>query len=85
VTPSLTDTHLHLVSAALATPARPHRAGPRRGDDQGHLDVGARADLLVLPSRPFEMPAVPDVLAVIGPLATLLDGSVIRDAPAFDP
>ena len=61
--------------------------GPRSAyiDDQGHLDVGARADLLVVPAAIFDGPADPDVLATARPRATLLDGEVVHRAPDFDP
>lgn len=60
--------------------------GPRtaRIADQGHLGVGARADLLVVPADMFEAPADPDVLEHTRPLATLLDGEVVYRAPEFD-
>jgi hypothetical protein len=60
--------------------------GPRSAfiDDQGHLDTGARADLLVVPSAIFDEPADPDVMATARPLATLLDGEVVYRAPEFD-
>ena len=60
--------------------------GPRsaRIDDQGHLDTGARADLLVVPAAIFDEPADPDVIATARPLATLLDGEVDYRAPEFD-
>jgi hypothetical protein len=59
--------------------------GPRsaRMVDQGHLDAGARADLLVVPADMFERPGV-DVLEHTRPQATLLDGEVIYRAPEFD-
>lgn len=60
--------------------------GPRsaRVSDQGHLDSGARADLLVVPADLFDAPADPDLLAGTRPLATLLDGEVIHRAPEAD-
>ncbi|MEX1344096.1 MAG: amidohydrolase [Candidatus Limnocylindrales bacterium] len=60
--------------------------GPRSAhiDDQGHLDAGARADLLVVPAGMFEAPTDPDVLAHTRPLATLLDGEVVYRAPEAD-
>jgi predicted amidohydrolase YtcJ len=61
--------------------------GPRSAhlDDQGHLGVGARADLLVVPGAIFDAPADPGVLASARPLATLLDGEVVYRRPDFDP
>jgi predicted amidohydrolase YtcJ len=61
--------------------------GPRSAHlaDQGHLDTGARADLLVVPSAIFDEPADPDVLGTARPLATLLDGEIVHRAPDFDP
>jgi hypothetical protein len=61
--------------------------GPRSAGraDEGHLDVGARADL---PGPPFdEARGAPSAkaLAAIRPLATLLDGTVVHRAPGFDP
>jgi predicted amidohydrolase YtcJ len=53
--------------------------------DEGHLGVGARADLLVLPAAAFDGPADPDVIAATRPLATLLDGVAVHEAPGFDP
>ncbi len=60
--------------------------GPRSAyvADQGHLDAGARADLLVVPAAIFDAPADPDVIATARPLATLLDGEVIYRAPEFE-
>jgi predicted amidohydrolase YtcJ len=52
--------------------------------DQGHLDRGARADLLVVPAALFDAPPDPDVIAATRPLATLLDGTVIHRSGAFD-
>ncbi len=59
--------------------------GPRsaRVHDQGHLDVGARADLLVVRAAILADPVDPDVLATARPQATLLDGEVIHLAPGF--
>ncbi|HKZ92366.1 MAG TPA: amidohydrolase [Candidatus Limnocylindrales bacterium] len=61
--------------------------GPRsaRAADEGHLDVGARADLLILPAEPFDGPASAEQLASVRPLATMLDGSVVFESPDFDP
>ena len=61
--------------------------GPRSAhiDDQGHLAVGARADLLVLPAAAFDCPLEAELLATIRPLATLLDGAVVHQVPDFDP
>jgi hypothetical protein len=64
--------------------------GPRSAGraDEGHLDVGARADLLVLPGQPFDEAhekVGAEALAAIRPLATLLDGTVVHRAPSFDP
>jgi predicted amidohydrolase YtcJ len=53
--------------------------------DQGHLDAGARADLLVVPAGPLDRPTDPEALASLRPLATLLDGVVVHQAPDFDP
>ncbi len=52
--------------------------GPRSAyiPDEGHLDRGARADLLVVPAAIFAAPTQPDVLATARPRATLLDGQV---------
>jgi hypothetical protein len=60
--------------------------GPRsaRIDDEGHLDIGARADLLVVPAATFDEPADPEVIARVRPLATLLDGEVVYRAPTFE-
>jgi hypothetical protein len=64
--------------------------GPRSAGraDEGHLDVGACADLLVLPGQPFdetrEAPSA-EALAAMRPLATLLDGIVVHRSPDFDP
>ncbi len=60
--------------------------GPRSAhvDDQGHLDVGARADLLVLPAAIFDAAPDPDRLATTRPMATLLDGEVIHHGPDID-
>ena len=56
--------------------------GPRSAGstDQGHLDIGARADLMVLPVAIFEVPADPGVLASSHPRLTMLDGQVIYRA-----
>jgi predicted amidohydrolase YtcJ len=61
--------------------------GPRsaRIGDEGHLDVGARADLVVLPARLSSEPHDPAVIASVRPQATLLDGEVVHRAPDFDP
>lgn len=61
--------------------------GPRSAmrTDEGHLGSGARADLVVLPASVLDTPADPEVLGRTRPLATLLDGSVIHQAPGFDP
>jgi predicted amidohydrolase YtcJ len=50
--------------------------GPRSAhvNDEGYLDRGTRADLLVVPATLFETPADPDIIAATRPLATLLDG-----------
>jgi len=53
--------------------------------DQGHLDVGARADLLVVPATLFDEPADAAAIANTRPRATLLDGKVVYRAPDFDP
>ena len=53
--------------------------------DQGHLDVGARADLLVVPATLFAEPADAATIANTRPRATLLDGEVVYRAPDFDP
>jgi predicted amidohydrolase YtcJ len=53
--------------------------------DQGNLERGARADLLVVPATLFDAPPDPDVIAATRPLATLLDGVVIHRGGAFDP
>ena len=60
--------------------------GPRSAhiSDQGHLDTGARADLLVVPAAIFETPVEPGVLATTRPQATLLDGEVVYRAPEFE-
>ncbi len=60
--------------------------GPRSAhlDDQGHLGVGARADLLVLPAAIFDEPPDPDRLGTTRPMATLLDGEVVFRRPDFD-
>jgi predicted amidohydrolase YtcJ len=60
--------------------------GPRSGGihDQGHLDVGAHADLIVVPAAIFEEPADPDVLASTRPLLTMLDGEAVFQAPDFE-
>jgi predicted amidohydrolase YtcJ len=53
--------------------------------DQGHLGVGARADLIILRAEPFDRPASTEELATVRPVATLLDGQVIHASPDFDP
>ena len=60
--------------------------GPRSAfvHDQGHLDTGARADLLVVPATIFDEPADPDVIATARPHATLLDGEVVYRRPEFE-
>jgi predicted amidohydrolase YtcJ len=60
--------------------------GPSSGGihDQGHLDVGAGADLIVVPAAIFGEPADPDVLASTRPLLTMLDGEPVFQAPDFD-
>jgi predicted amidohydrolase YtcJ len=60
--------------------------GPRSAgrDDEGHLGVGTRADLVVLPARPFDGDADPASLAALRPLATLLDGTVVHASGSFD-
>jgi predicted amidohydrolase YtcJ len=60
--------------------------GPRSGGvhDQGHLDVGARADLIVVPAALFAEPADPELLAAARPRLTMLDGEVIFRAPDLD-
>jgi predicted amidohydrolase YtcJ len=61
--------------------------GPRSAHvaDEGHLDAGARADLLVLPAGLFDEPPDPDVLTGMRPIATVLDGQVIHEVPGFAP
>ena len=61
--------------------------GPRaaRSGDQGHLEAGARADLLVVPAELFEEAPDPDRLAATRPRATLLDGRIVYQAPDFEP
>ncbi len=61
--------------------------GPRSAhiDDQGHLGVGARADMLVLPTAILAEPSDPDLIAGTRPLATLLDGDVVFRVESFDP
>jgi hypothetical protein len=60
--------------------------GPRsaRVHDQGHLEAGARADLLVVPASIFGTPADADLLVTARPAATLLDGEVVYRAPDFE-
>lgn len=60
--------------------------GPRSAhlDDQGHLESGARADLLVVPAELFEAPEDPGVLSATRPLTTMLDGEVIYRAEEAD-
>jgi len=60
--------------------------GPRsaRLTDQGHLERGARADLLVVPAAIFARPPDADAIATARPLATLLDGEVVYRAPEFE-
>ena len=53
--------------------------------DEGRLDVGARADLVVLPAAPFDEPPDAERLAAVRPLATLIDGAIVHQAPGFDP
>jgi predicted amidohydrolase YtcJ len=62
------------------------RDGPRSAhlDDQGHLDRGARADLLVVPGAIFSEPSDAEVIGRARPLATLLDGEVVYRAPEFE-
>jgi predicted amidohydrolase YtcJ len=52
--------------------------------DQGHLGVGARADVLIVPAGPFRRTDDADALASIRPLATLLDGEVVHYTANFD-
>jgi predicted amidohydrolase YtcJ len=61
--------------------------GPRSAGqaDLGHLDHGARADLLVVASALFDAPVEADVIGRTRPLATLLDGEVVHRAPELDP
>jgi len=61
--------------------------GPRSAGitDEGHLDVGARADLLVLPAAPFDEPPDTERLGAVRPLMTLLDGAIVHEAPWFEP
>jgi predicted amidohydrolase YtcJ len=56
-----------------------------RVDDLGHLDVGAQADLIVLPASLVDAPLDPDVVGTLRPVATVIDGTVIHDTPVFDP
>ena len=60
--------------------------GPRSAHvtDQGHLDEGACADLLVVPAALFDPGVGPEVLAEARPQATLLDGEVVYRAPDFE-
>lgn len=60
--------------------------GPRSAyvEDQGHLGVGARADLLVIPADMFDTAGDPDVLCGTRPLATVLDGEIIHRSPEAD-
>ena len=53
--------------------------------DLGRLTVGARADLLVVPSAGFAEPTDAAALAVTRPLATLIDCQVVHRAAHFDP
>ena len=53
--------------------------------DQGHLGVGAHADLMVVPSALFDAPPAADLIETTRPLATVLEGEVIAHLPAFDP
>jgi len=57
--------------------------GPRSAHvtDQGHLEAGARADLLVVPAEMFEATDDPDVLAGTRPVTTMLDGEVVYRSP----
>jgi hypothetical protein len=57
--------------------------GPRSAhiEDQGHLGIGARADLLVVPADMFDAAGDPDVLCGTRPLATVLDGEIIHRSP----
>jgi hypothetical protein len=61
--------------------------GPRSANinDEGHLDIGARADMLVVPAAIFDEPATPDLIASTRPSATLLDGEIIYRDADFDP
>ena len=54
-------------------------------EDRGRLVAGHRADMLVVPSRPFDNSADAAVIAQARPLATLLDGEPVFRAPEFDP
>jgi predicted amidohydrolase YtcJ len=60
--------------------------GPRSAgiEDQGHLQAGARADLLVVPDDLFSAADDPDVVAATRPLVTLLDGEVIHRSREAD-
>ncbi len=60
--------------------------GPRSAHlgDQGHLAIGARADLMVLSAAIFDAESDPDRLATTRPTATLLDGEVIYRGADFD-
>jgi hypothetical protein len=74
---------------ALTTTLRAATAGPARTlgvDDEGHLGVGARADLIVIPADALEEPVRPGgALERCRPLATLLDGEPAWLDPTFDP
>lgn len=60
--------------------------GPRSAgrSDEGHLQPGARADLIVLPGAAFDGPPDAALLAGLRPLATLLDGEVVHSTAGFD-
>jgi len=54
--------------------------------DEGHLTAGAHADLLVVPAQGLDDPGPSGAgLASIRPLATLIDGTIVYRAPAFEP
>lgn len=54
-------------------------------DDEGHLQTGARADLIVVDAAVVDSPPVPGgALERCRPLATLLDGAVAWRDPRFD-
>jgi predicted amidohydrolase YtcJ len=61
--------------------------GPRSAGraDEGHLQPGARADLIVLRAGAFDREPDAGLLSELRPLATLLDGQVVHRTAAFDP